>query len=220
MIAVSCVWVRGNVPYSVDYVARLRSMVSRHLKVPHRFMCLTDRPNELPSGVIPVVIRGPVLIPGWWSKLELFNPAFRSAFGLRNLYLDLDSIIVSDLAPVVMHTGPGDLSIVPDGGTFQGRGHLRVVKRYNSSVMVWTPTPVLWSLWQDFNLGVTNRLWGDQDWIGEQYQDANLMPAEWFPRVSELGGNPPGPEAKVVLCKKPKNVEAAEQLPWVREAWQ
>jgi hypothetical protein len=63
-----------------------------------------------------------------------------------------------------------------------------------------------------------DRLWGDQDWIGEVMPSAVTMPIKWFPRLSEA--RPPWPEeTKVVLCKKPKNADAAKQFPWFDQAW-
>jgi hypothetical protein len=47
------------------------------------------------------------------------------------------------------------------------------------------------------------------------------MPAEWFPRLSEVVGTWPAmePDAKVVLCKKPKNAEAVKTLRGFAEVW-
>ena len=42
---VACV--RTGKRYGVEYVARLKAGVARHLTMPHRFMCLTDRPRDL-----------------------------------------------------------------------------------------------------------------------------------------------------------------------------
>jgi hypothetical protein len=67
---------------------------------------------------------------------------------------------------------------------------------------------------------VAETLWGDQDWIGLERPDAETMPAKWFPRVSELAEKGPDYDARVVLCKKPKNTTAAIMYDWAREAWQ
>ncbi len=208
MITVACVLVRGHVPFTADYVTRLRSMVARHLALPHRFVCLTDR--EIP-GVETIPITAPKGCFAWWAKLRLFDPAV----GLtgRVLYLDLDTLVVADLAPIVEY--PAAFALVPDGAPgFQPKSH-RVVHRFNSSVMVWDgDSPQLWQDWTPKN---ATMLWGDQDWIGERLPDAAAMPAEWFPRLSVA--RPPWLEAKVVLCKKPKNAAAALQWPWFAEAW-
>src|SRR5258708_2001320 len=95
---VACVWVQANVPFHADYVTRLRSMTRRSCPEPHRFVCLTDRPEALPADMetIKIARRGNEM--GWWSKLELFNPAHLDTFGRDGiLYLDLDVLIVGAL---------------------------------------------------------------------------------------------------------------------------
>jgi hypothetical protein len=74
-------------------------------------------------------------------------------------------------------------------------------------------------VWNTFTPDVPLRLWGDQDHIGEQIPHACAMPASWFPRLSEIGHPPFPKEAKVILAKKPKNIEAAKRWPWFAEAW-
>jgi hypothetical protein len=212
MLTVACVRVRANVPYPVEYVTNLRAMVAKHLQRPHRFVCLTDHPEQLPPSVEGIAIEHPARVAGWWAKLHLFSGVLTG----RVLYLDLDTLVVDDLSPIVDYPSP--FALVPHAGTFNGRDGKHVVKRFNSSVMVWGDA-VNAHLWQDWTLSVAERLWGDQDWIGEQMPGAAMMPAEWFPRISELNGMAPKPPAKVVLCKKPKNAIAADLFPWVGTAW-
>ena len=91
---VACV--RNGTKYGTDYVYRLRAMVERHLKVPHWFVCLTDRPDELPD-VVTVDIKRHGL-PGWFAKMALFEPTWRN--GQRVIYFDLDTVICGDLKPL------------------------------------------------------------------------------------------------------------------------
>lgn len=217
MLTVACVWVQANVPYSVDYVIRLRSMVRRHLQLSHEFICLTDRPGCLPADVETVRIATPCGA-GWWAKLELFNPAH----GLRGegLYLDLDVLLVGSIADIARwDPGVGGLVLLPHAGTFEGRGGRKVIKRYNSSVMRlrFGASTELWSEWQG---AVAARLWGDQDWIGERLPNLPTMPSAWFPRLSQVERPPCWPkEAKVILCKVPKNHVALERWTWFGEWW-
>lgn len=216
MITVACVWVDGHVPYPQVYVERLASMVRRHLTVPSRLVCLTDRPWRIPADQWQTIpIPNPKPMKAWWSKIELFNPAHD--LGTRVLYLDLDSLVVDSLDPLALY--PTSFALVPHAGTFSGKGRFKIVKRYNSSVMVWDvgTTSGLYTGWTP---EVADRLHGDQDWIGEQRNNAETMPLEWFPRLSELNGNGIPHTARVVLCKTPKNEEAAQKWPWFREQWQ
>lgn len=211
----ACVLVRGHVAFTPEYVTRLHSMAKRKLPA-HRFVCLTDQAADLPHDIETVEIKAPRGVFGWWAKLHLFNPEW--AMTQRILYLDLDVLIVGDLMPVVEF--PAQFALAPDGAPlFKPRDGRRCVKKFNSSVMAFDAGthPDLYTDWNTF---VARRLWGDQDWIGERCHDAVAMPAWWFPRLSEVG-EPPWPiEAKVVLCKKPKNAEAIIKLPWFAEEWQ
>lgn len=211
---VVCVFVKGNVPFTADYVTRLQSMVKRHLALPHDFVCLTDRPQLLPQEMKKLEIRLAPGCFGWWAKLELFNPAL--PLRGRLLYLDLDVLVVASLEPVVGFSA--QFALIPPAGNFQGRNGLRTVRRYNSSVMV-LDAGVHSELYSRWSPRVASILWGDQDFIGELLPNESVMPLEWFPRLSET--KPPWPkEAKVILCKKPKNHVAAARWSWFEREWQ
>ena len=214
MTTVVCVWVRANVPYDVEYVTKLYSMVSRWLSRPFRFVCLTDQPEALPVYIDVVSIKHPKGLYGWWSKVELFNQAH--GFTGRMLYLDLDTLVVDKLDDIVDYPAP--FALVPHAGTFNGKFGLQVVKRFNSSVMVWD-AGTQDHIYRNWVPKVARRLWGDQDWLGEQCPFAATMPAEWFPRLSQVSWPSTPKDAKVVLCKVPKNEVAAKTLVGFQEAW-
>jgi hypothetical protein len=215
MLTVACVFVRGHVPFTVEYVAKLRAMTAKHLARPHRFVCLTDRPDWMPDGVEPIEVPPvPAKVFAWWAKVSLFNPSFD--LGDRTLYLDLDVVIVDALDPIVDFPAP--FALIPDAGTFKPKTSHAVVKRFNSSVMVFDQGAGLKLAGCDVRKA-SQRLWGDQDLIGEQLPDLATMPLEWFPRLSALKEHPPTPPAKVVLAKVPKNHVAADLYPWFGHAW-
>jgi hypothetical protein len=233
VIPVCCVWVRGNVDYPIEYVLRLRSMVARHLTAAHTFIVFTDRPSALPEDlrVHAVPIGLPADVPGWWAKLRLFDRSVRNTQGAdpfhcrrMALYLDLDSVIVDALDPLIdlFMALPGPMLACPPGGTFPGRNGRRCVRRLNSSVMVFDPhAAAIRALWESFKWPIVDLLWGDQDWIGLNLDDVKAIPGLWVPRISECLGavDAPPAGARVVLCKKPKNAAAATRYRWVREAW-
>lgn len=215
MTTVCCLFVRGHVPYTAEYVTRLAAMVKRWMDRPYRFIVLTDRPGLFKgSGIETIKVEPFKGIYAWWNKMQLFNPA--SGLSGRVLYLDLDTLIVGPLAPILDFPTP--FALLPHEGRFDGKGPRQVVKRFNSSVMVfdaWTTA----DLWERFRPEVSERLWGDQDALGEWRPGALTMPAEWFPRLSSIKGGPVPPDAKVILAKSPKNVEAARRWAWVRQVW-
>jgi hypothetical protein len=219
-VNVLCVFVHGNVPFTSDYVVRLRSMMRRHLPTQHEFTCLTDSPESLPRDMRTVKISRPENFPGWWSKLEIFSPEHELSG--PSIYVDLDVLVVRSLE--LLADVNSTLTLIPHEGDFNGRLGLQVVKKYNSSVMVCHPDR-LRSLYCDWNHGVTRRLWGDQDWIAERMPSQPTFPLGWFPRLSAIRvpaeGRPRWPEeAKIVLCKRPKNHDANIRWNWFEKCWQ
>lgn len=197
-------------------------MVDRFLPVEHRFVCLTDQPGAMPDGVEAIEV--PPCPPNrfaWWSKLELFNPD-RGLEG-RVLYLDLDTLVVASLLPIVDY--PSSFASAPHAGNFQPKDGRAIIKRYNSSVMIWDvdKTHVAFNdIWRRWRPEVAKTLWGDQDWLGKIYPTGSLMPVYWFPRLSEIVINDQwvAPlKARVILCKRPKNADAAQRWPWFKEMW-
>lgn len=225
MVTVLCVFVRGEYPYTAEYVRRLGVMVRRWIDRPFRFVCLTDQPfmgrifSEPGITSVETIEITPLSANGGcWSKLEIFNPA-RQWSG-RMLYLDLDSLLVASLAPILDFPAPFAITVdelLTENRKTVDRFGRAIVRRFNSSVMVWDAGEAE-RLYTDWRPAVSGRLSGDQDWIGEQMPDAAGMPAAWFPRISRV--QPPWPrEAKVVLVKNPKNHVAAERWPWFASQW-
>jgi hypothetical protein len=214
MLTVACVWVNGHLPYPVEYVTRLHGMARRWIGRPFEFVCLTDQPLKVPSGIEAIDVPNINPLKGWWSKLECFNAAH--GFSGRMLYLDLDTLIVDSLDAIIDY--PAEFALAPHAGTFNGKRGLQVVKLFNSSVMVWD-AGVADYLFRDFTPSVASLLWGDQDYIGLTTPDAAAMPTSWFPRMSEFAWPDVPSGAKVVLCKKPKNEEAAKTYKGFAEAW-
>jgi hypothetical protein len=68
-------------------------MVAANTSAEHRFICLTDQPDEV-AGVENIDIRAYGLT-GWWAKMLLFHPLIRGHG--RVVYLDLDTVIVNSL---------------------------------------------------------------------------------------------------------------------------
>lgn len=226
-LTVACVFVKGNYPYTPEYVIRLRRMVQWHLPRQFRFVCFTDQPENIPahagrSGGWIETIRIPNfgLEQAYWHKVQVFNPAH--GLSGRVLFLDLDTLIVDDLSPLVDYPAPFALAacqmaLEKPVREVDAKGRL-IIRKFNASAMVWDVGKTD-RLWLDWTPAVASRLQGDQDWYAEQASDAAAMPVEWFPRLSRLDG-PPFPDGtKVILAKKPKNHLAAKQYPWFESLW-
>lgn len=99
MLTVVCVHRKmPRSPYSAIWVKRLAAGVKKHCSVPYRMVCLTDDPTPVP-GVELIPLEHPNWPgKGWWSKLEVFKPG---KFEGPVVYLDLDTLVVGDVARLV-----------------------------------------------------------------------------------------------------------------------
>jgi hypothetical protein len=220
-LTVVCLLVAGEYPFTAEYVRRLLAMVTRWSDRPFRFVCLTDQPDAMPAGVEAVKV---ARLPGcfaYWTKLELFNPARR--WSGRVLYLDLDTLIVAPLTPIVDSSAPFAATadpVVPRSNQKTTDSYGRaIVRKFNSSVMVWNAAATPTQLYTDWTPAVADRLSGDQDWLAEQLPEAHGLPLAWFPRLSQVGPPPFAESVKVILSKHPKNDVAVHRFSWFEPLW-
>jgi hypothetical protein len=100
--------------YGPEYVNRLASMVGRHLKRPHRFVCMTDDATGLSPGIDARPLPdfddpgGP---ERGWRKISTFRKPLFDLAG-PTLFIDLDVVIVGGLDPFFEH--PGKFCIIKD----------------------------------------------------------------------------------------------------------
>ena len=134
--------------YGPEYVNRLAAMVERHTTIQHYFLCLTDDPTGLECAHAPIGTD----LPGWWSKLQLFNP--ESALQAhRVFFLDLDTIIVGNIDLLLAYDGP--FAILKDfyrPSTF-GSAIMSIAPGFGQEI------------WTKFTPSVMQGYAGDQDWI-------------------------------------------------------
>lgn len=91
---------RSGGDYDLEYVERLRDGVARFLPGAP-FLCLSDVP--VPCDRRPLRTNW----PGWWAKMEVFAPDLTGDI----LFMDLDTVICGDLAPLA---GMGRLTVIED----------------------------------------------------------------------------------------------------------
>ena len=132
-LTVACVQVGNYLGRGEEYVRKLRAGVQWHLSIPHDFVVI-DQSDK----------------PGWWAKIDLFQPG---RFDGRVLYLDLDTVIVGPLEPVVERTGIVHLK---DWGWKKND--------YCSAVMVWDAGEHA-EIYEHFTPAVMDQFRGDQDWL-------------------------------------------------------
>jgi hypothetical protein len=99
MDLVNVICMKWGTKYGPEYVNRLHSMVSRHLSLPFRFVCLTDNSTGFNPGIesFPLI---PLNIPNGpergWDKLTTFVNPLYDLKG-QALFIDLDVVIVDNI---------------------------------------------------------------------------------------------------------------------------
>lgn len=211
--------------FTHEHVNRLKNMVGRHLHVPHEFICITDDA----TGIDPSIR----IIPLWadhrdmggcYVRLRAFQKEMGQIIGPRFCWLDLDTVVVNDITPLLTRPEP----FVMWGDTAPGTP-------YNGSMLLMTAGSRS-QVWEQFkgeasrHVGRRMRYVGtDQAWIG-----AVLGPHEpkWTTadgvysfrvhlqerKIKELPAN-----ARIVFfhgSADPSQADVQTLYPWVREHWQ
>jgi len=100
--------------FGPEQVLTLQRMIARHYRTPHRFVCITDdatgldRVETIPLWTDHAAIPSPHGggNPSCYRRLKLFDPAIRDLLGDRFVAIDLDTVVVGDLAPIFNRTEP------------------------------------------------------------------------------------------------------------------
>lgn len=219
------VLVGGPRVYKPEYVNAQLPMLRRHCSVPYRVVCVTDCTDGLDSSIEviapPVTDDGPVVsrdprYPRCYRRLWNFSEAAR-ALGDRILALDIDSLIVRDIAPLVERDE--DLVVwraPPDSAIVLGAAYLL---RTGTHTHIWTSFDFERSPQELLRVG---RAQSDQGWLN--YMLPSSVPA-WTEAdgmyLPPLGDPRPLPEtARIVsfgTLHKPWMKRAHAEHPWIVE---
>lgn len=160
--------------YTAEHVINLYEGAVRYTTVPFQFVVFTDNAKDLPKDKNWKFIKLPEYnVPrnrGWWYKLEIFSKHYNLQG--KNLYIDLDVIIIKDLKifwDLIITDG---LYICRDFN----RQFLPTYQACNSSVMGWTNSSFDY-LNEKFNMKskeMMGRYRGDQDYI-QVYADSKIF---------------------------------------------
>lgn len=101
---------RWGEAYTVEDVERVAGQVQANLRIPHRFVCLTDNRAAFPRcepyikplrlWPCPVGDRGRPEQGQSWRRLRAFSPDMLPILGPRFVSIDLDCVVVGDLTPL------------------------------------------------------------------------------------------------------------------------
>jgi hypothetical protein len=220
--------------FEPEHVNVLQRMVARHLKRPHRFICVADSPEGLSEGVEFVKapadavrvgeLRSPegARFPSCYRRLWMFSDAAR-CLGSRVLLVDIDLVVVNPLDPLFDHAADfmGWRPFRDWGAQLRFGGGIYLL-RTGSRTAVWDDFNGADSIAKARSKGFRG---SDQAWISyklgstEPYyqRDAGIYSIRDF--ASPIGPVPA--DARLVQMNgNTKPWQAVSTLPWVREHWQ
>ncbi len=92
--------------FTSDHVHRLKNMVERNLKIPYRFLCITDDPEGIDCETIPLWDDPQIFVreknPNCYRRLKTFSTEAKDIFKTDwVLSIDLDTVIVSDFTDLI-----------------------------------------------------------------------------------------------------------------------
>ena len=198
-----------------QYVNTLFDMVERNLPpgADFRFVCLTDDGSGLHERIETIAL--PPNLTGWWGKLYLFKRGL-FADGERVIFLDLDTVIVGKLDPLLGY-----------GGQFATLTDFFFPERLGPAVMLWEAGDYASSIWEEWVAeGQPRTGHGDLWWIN------NLDQGRFAKRTDRLQALFPGmfcsykrdcaplpPKGAKVVCfhGTPRPHEAQDG--WVEVCW-
>ena len=185
-VNIICLLWKGNFrgrDYNDKDVESLRQTVAKHIDRPFRFYCLTNDMNaDIPAEKIELLHNW----PGWWSKIELFRPDLPCG---RTLYLDLDTHIVNDLAPIL--DAKGNL-VMFESKEKTGRvlltGDGRKVVKYQAGTMLFTPASLTW-VYNKFKKNAKHyirKYRSEQDIYGDWLPNQPVFKYNWLMKIGQL----------------------------------
>lgn len=179
----------GN-KYPFTYVEKLYRGLQRNLTKPFEFQIITESKY-----------------PGWWGKIEIFNPAERIVF------LDLDTVIVGNCDFLFEYQGP--FAILRDFYRPNGYGSavMSIEAGYGKHVV---------ESFEANSKSIMEKFHGDQNWIEQQVSDAVLWQDIYPGKIKSFKADnlESGPKGASIVCFHgiPRPYDVAH-LPWMIEHW-
>lgn len=218
--------------FGPDTVRTLQRMIARHYHQPHRFLCVTDRPEDLPD-VETVKLwdefrdlpapQGPKN-PSCYVRLKAYAAEIADLFGPRFVSIDLDVVITGDITPLFHR--PEDFVIWGDTNQHTYYNGGLVLMNAGARRQVWDTFDPVQSpkkaaakgcfgsdqAWISYCLGPGEKKWTKADGVYSYRNDMQLKG-----RQRQLPDN-----AKLVSCHgrfDPWGQEM-QSLAWVKEHYQ
>lgn len=230
-IAVSCVLWQGefrNREYNLEWVQKLKKMVSRNLSFDFDFVCFNniyesdcfDEDNQI--FFVPLKNK----YPGWWAKIEQFSSNFLEDYNFV-LSLDLDLFIIKNIDILFEFSKDCDMCFAPQTELLnmkvnkQGK---RVVQKVRSGVFIYKPCQCAF-IADSFNRNPEKYIQefrGDQDFIGSLKNEIDVFPRFWFEKtkaISKRTAQKPKEDTIIVFGNHIKNDQASKKWKWANKIW-
>lgn len=209
---------RRVMSYGPEHPRVLASMLRRHGG--HELICVTDQGAAVRAAGVTTVALPPEVaaLPRYYPKLWAFSREFGDFIGERFVSIDLDAVVVGDLAPVLDTAHP---FLVWD----QARG-----EPYNTSLFALEPGARA-QVWERFTVEAAAeaellagfRWTGDQSWVGWALGGAEATFGEGAGvlqyRPSRHRAAPPEGARAVFLCGPYRPDLEAQESAWIAESW-
>jgi hypothetical protein len=131
--------------YTAHHVNVLRNMLERHVKIPHRLICVTDNPEHIDPRIETVDLWDKCReLGGCYNRLWVFSEEARELFGDRFVCIDLDCVIVKDCTDLFTR---GDDFII---NSYNPCARNPIDQHYNGSMFMVT-AGARRHLWDDFD---------------------------------------------------------------------
>ncbi len=223
MLAI-CTFLWGD-KYSLDYVERLAAGVRRHLKQPHRFLCMTERGRDVAfsEAIERHAIKDPELMGrGCYPRLRLFDPGWQArrefSSGERIVSIDLDNVVVGELDPL--------FDRLDDFVVLQGVNASNPCPFNASIFMLRAGTNA--KVWTDFSVEAAGKVPFDSFPDDQGWMHAKIKhPGAWGPKDGVYAfskpGWPPGENlpnnARIVAFPGKRDPSQFTRLNWVADNW-
>lgn len=206
---------KKTVTYSPEHVAKLASMLRRHGG--HNLICVSDREMDIPGVRVVQMPAQVASLPDYLPKLWAWSPEFHEIVGQRFASIDLDVVILGDLAPVLARHVP---LLIWDQANLEP---------YNTSLFVLVPG-FCQRVWKEYTPGrlAAARAMADY-WTGDQSWVAHILGPLRATFGSETGvhiyrpfmhqGRPPEGAKAMFFCGPYDPAKEREQSKWVGEHW-
>lgn len=230
MISVVC-WSWGK-RFAPTYVNNLRSMLERHLHLPHRLHCVTNEPGGIDARVR--IVPAPPTLPGDMRcrrRLWHFARERIAEFGDRILAVDLDLVVLDDITSLIDRAEPIVCWRVGYANVFTGAFVLFDVgaldglwRAYKASPVAFpastgernaSETAMLTHWIRDHHIHVAE--WTERDglvmWFGDGYEDREHH------GIGPSNPTPPKGTKLVMLGGMDKYLLDERRYAWIRENW-